>query len=424
MQEAGIWDLLDALRHRWILVSVLTGALVAGAAYKAESLPNIYEVEAVVAFSPRPGIDTDAVRVLLPKYVAYTTAPATVQRIAPTLGLEPKELESAVDATIATDTGNLAITSRLHDPAQAAEVANAFAEAAVGLSAGDELIVGETVAPAVVPDEPSGPPRRLLEAAAALVAIIISATIAFLLERRRPRLRSWRDISRATGTRVVGRIPRAPALKKGLRHGFSDPILASSFRTLRTNTERFMQEHAADTIMITSPSTGDGKTTVAALFAESLVRLGKTVLLVDGDLRRPGLSEASGLRGEVGLSEVLRDQVKLATAIRRGWIHGLSLLGAKIDPDAGDLLARRFGAVLAEARERFDVVVIDTPPLLGTDDSRTMATLTNGVLLVVASGSQLGPVNDAILALEAVKAPLLGVVSNRLRERSETYYGS
>jgi capsular exopolysaccharide synthesis family protein len=190
---------------------------------------------------------------------------------------------------------------------------------------------------------------------------------------------------------------------------------------LRTNLEREWQDRTVDLIVVTSPSSGDGKTTVSALFAESLARLGAQVLLVDADLRRPNIAKTFGYPAEGGFAAVLRENKTLEEAVQDGWTDGLAVLPTEPDPDAGDLIARRFDAVMQDARQKYDIVVIDTPPLLGTDDARTITTMAKGVLLVVAARSIANPVNEAVLALEALKAPVLGVIGNRLRE-SGSYY--
>jgi capsular exopolysaccharide synthesis family protein len=422
-QETGLPELLDTLRWRWHVVAIIAVAFLVGAIVYAQGLPLQYEGQAITTFAPRPGVDSGAATILLPKYAAYVTAPATIQQIAPQLGVASSTLEKAINATTATETANLTITVTLTNAAKSAEAANAFAKAAVDFSSTDKAVEGEIVANALTPRDPSGPPRKLMEAAALAVGLLLGIAVAFVIERQRPRLRTWQEIAIVTGYPVVGRVPRSRALRGKPQDALTDPRVGAAFRTLRTNLEREWQDRTVDVIVVTSPSSGDGKTTIAALFAESLARLGGNTLLIDADLRRPGLS-ASVLDGQVtkGLDDVLREKVKLEHAIRPGWTDRLSILPTKADPDAGDLLARRFQDVLREARERYDVVVIDTAPLLGTDDARTIATVANGLLLVISARSFAGPVNESVLALESLRAPVLGAIGNRLRESGRSYY--
>lgn len=422
-QENGLPDLLDTLRRRWKLVALIAVCFFAGATFYAESLPAKYDGQAVVSFAPStPEIGSDVVRVILPKYVAYVTSRITVERVAKVVDIDPDELEGALEATIATDTGNLTITTRLPAPDRAADAANAFAEEAADFSADDDLIEGVVVAPAVPPEDPSFPPRRLFEAAAAFIGLVLGVALGFILERGRPRIRSWRDISFMTGYPVVGRIPRARSLRTKPKQAMADPVVGSAFRTLRASLEHQWQDRTIHVIAITSPSQAEGKTTVAALFAESLARLGAKTLLIDADLRRPGLSRSFIVGGETGLSDVLRQKADVAESIQPGWTEGLWVLPTRSDIDAGDLLARRFSDVLKEARSIFEIILVDTPPLLATDDSRTITSSADGVLLVIAMGTSAAPVNEAVLALEGLGTPVLGVVGNRLRENRHSYY--
>ena len=142
-----------------------------------------------------------------------------------------------------------------------------------------------------------------------------------------------------------------------------------------------------DVIVVTSPSPADGKTTVTTLLGEALGRLGMRVLLIDADLRRPGFARVIGVAPRPGLAEVLRGETSVLAAAQSGWSENVSVLATAHDPEAGDLLARRFTDVIDEAKESFDLILVDTPPLLSTDDARTMATMAKGILLVVVAGN-------------------------------------
>lgn len=423
--EGGLPELLDALRWRWKPTVLIAALFTVGATVYVESLPSQYDGKSVVAISPRanaPSAGSDTVRVLAPKYVRYVTAPSTIARVAPRIGEDRKEIEDAINSNIATDTGNVEITVRLSSPERAAVAANAFADAAVAFSRTDPLLVGQIVARALPDDEPASPPRRLLEAASLLVGILFGVVVSLLLERGKPRLRTWRDLARLTGYPVVGRVPPSRALHNAPTRAFSDVQASSAFRILRANLEPQIRDGGMDFVLVTSPLPGDGKTTTAALLSESFSRLGMQVLLIDADLRRPGTAKMARIASDPGLANVLRGETSLSEAVRMGWTENLWVLPTPHDPEAGDLLSRRFVDVIDEARHRFDLIVVDTPPLLSTDDPRTLATMAKGILLVVSAGSTMSSVNDAIVAVEALKAPLIGIVGNRFKESGPAYY--
>jgi capsular exopolysaccharide synthesis family protein len=424
IQEGGLPELLDAVRWRWKPTLLIAVLFTVGATLYVESLPAQYDGKAVLAIGPRdPAIGPESVRVIGPKYPAYITAPATIAQVAPGIGEQPRTIEKAIDSQLATDTGNMKIVCRLPDPPRAERCANAFAAKAVDWSTkNDKLLSAQLVAPATRPVNPAAPPRRLLELASLFIGSLLGIVASLLLERGRPRLRSWRDLARASGYPVVGRIPPSRALKQGPMAAFSDLRTASAFRILRANLEPQLREGSIDLIVVTSPAPADGKTTVTTLLGEALGRLGMRVLLIDGDLRRPGFSRYAQVNPHPGLSDVLRGEIPLMEAAHEGWAENVAILPTAHDPEAGDLLARRLSDVLDEARENFDLVVIDTPPLLSTDDARTIATMAKGILLVVTRGTLARSVTEAVVAIEALQAPLMGIVANRFKEASVPYY--
>ena len=198
--------------------------------------------------------------------------------------------------------------------------------------------------------------------------------------------------------------------------------MGAALRSLRAGLEPQLRDANLNTVLVTSVSSGEGKTTVASLFAESLARIGMNVLLVDGDLKRPGLSKLTKLPGSPGLATVLRDLTPWQQAISAGWTPNLSVLPTSGDPEGGDLLATRFDSLLSSIRQEFDLVIIDGSPLIGADDARTVAAMTDGILLVVRAGTRVADLNEAILVLEALNAPLLGAVANRFEHRPAGYY--
>ncbi|MBA3383449.1 MAG: AAA family ATPase [Actinobacteria bacterium] len=427
MSEQALPDLVDALRWRWKPAVLIAACIFAGALLYVSTLPAQYDGQAVIAISPRPDAPSagaDTVRVGAPKFVSFVEAPKTAAQVSAEVGESRATLEESVNATVPVDTGNVAITVRHPDPQRAAVIANVYARRVLEFAAKDPLLSAQLVAQAIPPTQPAAPPRRLLQAASLIVAVLVGIAVSLLLERGRPRLRSWRDIARATGYPILGRIPRSRILRARPTEAFSDPVTGAAFRTLRANLEPQIRERKIRVLLVTSPGKAEGKTTVSALLAESLGRLGMSVLLVDADLRRPRLAPLAQVDGRPGLSDILRDRVPLERGVHPGWSTDLDLLPTAADPEAGDLLARRFADVMEEAKRKYDIVVIDSPPLLGTDDTRALAPIADGVLIVVAAGSVASPVNEAILAVESLKAPLLGIIGNRIKEARSLYYSS
>jgi capsular exopolysaccharide synthesis family protein len=171
------------------------------------------------------------------------------------------------------------------------------------------------------------------------------------------------------------------------------------------------------TLLITSARSHDGKTTVAANLAEVAATVGNTVLLVDGDLRQPTLHTLFGVQGELGLSSLLADEeLTLASAIVETGVDRVRLLpGGEASPTVGELwgtltMRRR----LAEMREQADLVIIDSPPLLGTSDPILIARLVDGVVLVIDPRRSLRrDVARAAALVRSTGVRVLGAVLNR-----------
>ncbi len=249
IQEGGLPDLLDAVRWRWKPTALIAVLFTLGATIYVESLPSEYDGEALVAISPRADVESagaDTVRIGAPKYVEYVTAPSTIQIVAPRTGEDQDTLEGAVSSSLATDTGNVSITVRLESAESAAQAANAFALQTVAFSRRDPLLTAQIVARALPPDQPAAPPRRILEAAALFVGLLIGVVASLLLERGRPRLRNWRDLARTSGYPVLGRIPPLRTLRSRPMSALVDGEASSAFRILRANLEPQIREGQVD----------------------------------------------------------------------------------------------------------------------------------------------------------------------------------
>lgn len=419
--ERGILALLDAVRRQWRVAVLIALPVLVGAVFYAETLPDEYTSEAVIAFTPRAERETgaDVIRITLPKYTVFATSELTARLVARELDTSTGRLEAGLDAQIPSETATVEITFTDEDPAYAADAANAFADETVELASRDELVSAAIVAPAVAAEAPSGPPRRLLEVAAVLAAALIGIAVAVVVERARPRVQTSADVVRATALPVLGRLPRN---RRGWpAEALADPAVGSAVRALRTSVDRESEKEPVQVLVVTSTLAGEGKTTLAGLLAAAIARLDVRVLIIDGDLSRPMVAKRLDVDSPHGLVDVLRGDVSVETAVQT-LPNGLSVLTSHNDTDAGDLLAQHFPDVLATVRRDYDVVVIDAPPILGDDAGQTLATFADGVLLVVSGGTPMSSVSEATATLNRINARLLGTVANRVRD-PEDYYG-
>src|SRR5690606_10798715 len=201
-------------------------------------------------------------------------------------------------------------------------------------------------------------------------------------------------------------------------------FVAEQFRTLRARLDSLAAERPVGVICMTSAMAGEGKTTAAANLAiVSAMSVGRKVLLVDGDLRRPRLQAAFGLRPELGLAEILTGQATLDRAVIKVDGTNLDVLPVRGTPsNPSELLgAERMRSLVEELRRSYDLVIFDTPPVLALPDAKILSELSDGVVLVVRAGETSR--EDIEAALDIIdRRRVLGLVLNGA-EMDERRYG-
>lgn len=212
-------------------------------------------------------------------------------------------------------------------------------------------------------------------------------------------------------TLIALRDPRSPA--------------AEAYRTLRTNIQFSSLDKPLHTLLVTSTSPDDGKSTTLANLAVTMAQAEQRVLLVDCDLRRPGLHTLFDVPGEPGLTNVILDQVETDFPFQQTSVPGLTLLpSGPLPPRPADLLgSQRMGALIERLQTQADMILFDTPPVTAVTDAAVLSTHLDGVLLVMRAGTtRRDRAREARRLLEKVKANIIGVVLNNARlEMSYTY---
>ncbi|WP_026297497.1 CpsD/CapB family tyrosine-protein kinase [Paenibacillus daejeonensis] len=202
--------------------------------------------------------------------------------------------------------------------------------------------------------------------------------------------------------------------------------ISESYRSLRTNVDFSSIDESMQVIMVTSAGPGEGKSTTIANLAVTYAQMDRSVVLVDADMRKPTEHHTFGVSNRFGLSSVLSQQASLEDVIQKTNVPNLSVITAgPIPPNPAEMVAsRRMTALIGELRNRYDVVLIDTPPLLAVTDAQIVATKSDGVLLVIDYGKVKRDIAIKAKAnLDKVGARVLGVVMNNVkRKSSEAYY--
>jgi len=304
-------------------------------------------------------------------------------------------------------------------------------------------IVGEDVGqlrmailePALRAEKPSEPEKEKIMALALVFGLLFGGGIAVARDWMDQTLRSADEISAALGLPVLGVVPAMSRRQKMHARGqkvFLQPNSpeAEAFRTVRTAVFFSAQKDGAKTMLVTSPTAADGKSTLVSNLSIAIARAGQKTLILDADFRKPMQHVIFGLdHHERCLSSIFAGKMKPAQAIQSTQIEGLDLLTCRYGiPNPAEVLnSREFAALLKHLAETYDCIVIDAPPVMAVTDAQILGALCDFTVLVLkADRSTRKIAQRAAEALESVGAHLLGVVVNEVRKsgRRYGYYGT
>lgn len=199
-----------------------------------------------------------------------------------------------------------------------------------------------------------------------------------------------------------------------------------SFRSLHTNINFLGSDSPINSLVVTSAQKGDGKSTVSVQLAQAAAAMGQRVLIVDADMRLPQVHSRLGLPNEQGLSNIISTNLPVYEAIQRSplWENLFVITAGQIPPDPIKLLSsKKMQNIMVELRTEFDLVIYDTPPILGLADSSIVATHTAGIVLVVRMGkTDRNVVRQALDGLKLSRANVLGLVVNGVKRHSGNAY--
>ncbi|MEM6392382.1 MAG: polysaccharide biosynthesis tyrosine autokinase [Planctomycetota bacterium] len=273
--------------------------------------------------------------------------------------------------------------------------------------------------PAVASATVVSPNRTRILAMGLLLGMMVGVGLAFLLDWLDDRVRSADELTDYLGLAVLGALPKvekAAATKMGaIVEQEPRSAIAEGYRTVRTALHFGTLRTGGRTILVTSPQASDGKSTVVSNLATAFAQTGARTLIVDADCRKPMQHKLQGLRNKVGLTSVLNEDVTLEDAIQPTGVPSMDLLSCgPLPTNPAELLnTAMFEQLLIELTERYDRILIDSPPVVAVNDARVIAALADATLLLVKAGSSRRKVVDtAVLALESVGARIVGTVVN------------
>lgn len=295
--------------------------------------------------------------------------------------------------------------------------------------------------PATVPTAPVRPQTSRDTLAGAALGLLLALGMVFLIEYLDDTIRSPDQITSNLKLPVIGFIMQSPTARTNgaaaAKNAPTDELIAlqeprspitEAYRALRTNIQIAGVDQPIRTLLVTSPSPGEGKSTVAANLAIVMAQAGREVILLDADLRRPRIAKLFDQHNTVGLAATLLDDTrqwqKVLMPTKMDQLR--TAPGGDPPPNPSELLgSKRMQEFVGFLKEHGETIVIDSPPLLPVTDALVLAPQVDGVIVVVEYGStQLRPAQQAVAQLKQAGARVLGVVLNKVPSGRRGYgYG-
>lgn len=284
---------------------------------------------------------------------------------------------------------------------------------------------------AKAPTTPAWPSKTQLAVVVVAMSFLIGAGLAFFLEYMDRTVRKPEDVENELRLPLLGFVPSMPASSRdGTRHGkvtithpSSGP--AESYRKVRAKLFVYKQESHTKVFTVTSTTAGEGKTTLSSNLAIAFAQSGANVLLIDADMRHPKIQSIYDIEWTPGLGEYLAGMHSWESVIRESEVEGLSIIpcGRGGNRSAELLESPRMRELVQSVRDKYDVVVIDTPPVLGVADSTVLCNISDATIFVIqASKNSKWLVKRARMELDAAGAQVVGAVLNRVRSQRGDYY--
>ncbi len=303
----------------------------------------------------------------------------------------------------------------------------------------------EIINPAIVPQDPVSPKTKSNLILGALIGLGLGIGIVFLLEYLNNKIQTPEDL-RKKGYSPLSVVPlmddeirkmggKAEIAMDGKRvdvHllAYVNPrsVISEAYRRLRTNIQFSRLDRSVQTILVTSPGPGEGKSTTSSNLAITLAQTGKKVLLIDADMRRPSIHRTFRVEKEPGLTNLLFGKATEEDTIQHTFINNLDIIGSgKIPPNPSEILgSQQMRDFLNAQKEKYDMIIYDSPPILAVTDPAVISTLVDGVIMVVsAANTRLDAFQESIELIEGVSGKILGIVLNNFDHQKAYggYYG-
>jgi capsular exopolysaccharide synthesis family protein len=432
---------LGLLRRRWFALVLCLVMGLGGAVYRTSRTPDTYATSARLIVSVPAARNAGEALVgvqltsqLMKSYGEVATSLSAAERVKRRLALPESvaDVRAKIFASPEPETLLISVGATDGDPVRARTIADAAADVFIQLVA--ELESGNTdkvearfVDRATTPSARVSPQPRNNLLIGGVLGLVAGAVLALMLEALDRSLKTPAQGVHLFGAPMLSLLPRRRDAASKQLVTVEDPLSQASeaYRSLRTAVRFLDPDNPLRTLLVTSPSAGEGKTSTAANLAIALAQSGERVVLVDADLRRARVAEMFGLEGAVGLTNVIRRQLPVADALQ-GWQDTVAVLASgPLPPNPSEILgSQSMTALVDELSALADIVIFDAPPVLPVTDAVVLATQVDGVLVVARYGrTQRSLAAEAHRRLQGVGAHIVGFVLNGVpNSASRGYY--
>ena len=442
----SLGDYLTSIWRSWLVIFVLA-AVGGGAAYLySSSLPDTYRsTTAALVTSDRGSTAADLVQGtnyignLVATYVLLAESEVVLQPVIDQLELDTtaEQLAGTISASTPLDSLVIEISVSSQSPALARDIAAATVRSLTNVvenevspttDDGTPTVRLTTIRSATEPRFPVAPNTRLDTLMGIAAGLLLGVGFAVIRTLIWHTIRSSSDISRITTAPIVGEIvtTRKDQTLPGSILKDHLGIEAESVRSFAANLSFLTMGGELRSFVVTSASPQESKSSVASSLALILAESGKRVLLVDADLRHPSLDELTQLEASLGLTNVLMGEVPLEVAVQRWGFDNLhALTVGAIPPNPSQLLASKLMRdFITDAQQEYDIVIVDSAPLLSVTDAKWLANMTDGALLVTRyKRTSSRSLRKVVESMEASSVNVLGIVLTRLPRRVRSRYG-
>lgn len=402
------------LRWRWalILAVFLPSAFIAVAV--VERQPEQHVAAGVIAVIPESSqvADNDLIQLAVDRYVVSLQSDEVLMRVADQTGVPPATVSSGVEVTASPQSANLRVVATAPSAREARAIVDAVALEGVRLARTDPMVDGQVLAEGTDESLALIASPRVLQGVLVLAALAVALGLSYALESARPRLRTAEDIDAVPGVRLLGTVPDfgrwAP-----LAGGHDDERVLAVARELRqgfVNGGGVAGQQA--TTFVLGLDRRAGGSSVAWMLARAAAIQGESVVLVDAEAERAGLSAFLGLPSTMGLHDVLARPELLADAAED--VHDVAVVGTRPFPGSGKTLrGEELGEVLKAAASRWERVLVDVSAGQMSMVAETVATQGADVVIVVGRGTPTAEVHEQIARWKRLGVPIRGLVLNR-----------